>query len=312
MHRVVTGSRLHFGLVAVATGGHWGDRLGAPTLAARRFGGAGLMIDAPGCAVRVEDAGDWSAEGPSGARALDVARRVAARLNGGPLRVVVERAAPEHAGLGTGTQLALATARAVCLSRGSEASAEELARLAGRGERSAVGVHGFARGGFLVDGGRGERSGLAPLVAHAAFPSEWRVLSVVPAGAAGLAGQPERAAFAALRRTPEGTLDALCRLVLLGMLPALHEADEPAFGEALFDFNARSGDLFAAAQGGTYVGPAAAVVAWLRAEGVRGAGQSSWGPAVFGVVADEGRGRWLAGRVEAAFPGARVWLAAGA
>jgi predicted sugar kinase len=79
------------------------------------------------------------------------------------------------------------------------------------------------------------------------------------------------------------------------MLPALLERDLTAFGEALHDFNARAGEAFAAAQGGLYAGPA--VAAWvelLRAEGVAGVGQSSWGPGVFAVVADEDHARALA------------------
>ena len=79
----------------------------------------------------------------------------------------------------------------------------------------------------------------------------------------------------------------------------------------MFDFNARSGDLFAAEQGGTYAGAeVAAVVAWLRRQKVRGVGQSSGGPGVFAVVEDEGRGNWLRDRAREAFSGADVWLTA--
>src|SRR4051794_17718295 len=161
--QVETGSRLHFGLISLDEGRRWADRAGRLTLPARRFGGAGLMIDAPGVAVRVEPGRDWCAEGPLAGRALEIARLVASRLPGEPRRVVVERAAPEHSGLGTGTQLALAVARALSLSWGRDESVAELARLTGRGRRSGAGVHGFSRGGFLVDGGKGDRTTLAPL-----------------------------------------------------------------------------------------------------------------------------------------------------
>src|SRR4051812_33502895 len=105
MARVETGSRLHFGLI----------RLVADEPGQRRFGGAGLMIDAPGVAVRVEPAGEWSAEGPWWEGALGVAHTVAEARGreGEARRILVERAAPEHAGLGTGTQLALAVACAL-------------------------------------------------------------------------------------------------------------------------------------------------------------------------------------------------------
>jgi predicted sugar kinase len=80
----------------------------------------------------------------------------------------------------------------------------------------------------------------------------------------------------------------LCRLVLLGLLPAVAEHDWQAFGEALYDFNVRVGEMFAPVQGGIYAHPAvAAVVAWVRGQGVAGVGQSSWGPAVYAVAADK-------------------------
>jgi predicted sugar kinase len=82
--------------------------------------------------------------------------------------------------------------------------------------------------------------------------------------------------------------DALCRLVLLGLLPALAEADLAAFGEALADFNLRVGEMFAPVQGGPYSNPRIGeLVEFIRREGVPGAGQSSWGPAVFAIVAAE-------------------------
>src|SRR5208282_5500231 len=95
---------------------------------------------------------------------------------------------------------------------------------------------------------------------------------------------------------------ALCRLVVLGMLPALVEADLEAFGEAVHDFNARAGETFAAVQGGIYASPRGAeIVAFLRRSGIRGVGQSSWGPALFAVVEDDDRARALAEALRARF-----------
>src|SRR5262249_37975123 len=100
---------------------------------------------------------------------------------------------------------------------------------------------------------------------------------------------------------------------LLGLLPSLVEGDLEAFGEALYEYNVRAGEVFAPAQGGTYAGPeVAALVAFLRGQGVRGAGQSSWGPAVFGGIGEEDRAAHLADAVRSAFslPAARVWVTA--
>jgi predicted sugar kinase len=86
------------------------------------------------------------------------------------------------------------------------------------------------------------------------------------------------------------------------MLPALAEQDFSAFCEALFEFNARAGEAFAAVQGGTYASAwIAQVVGYLRRQGVQGAGQSSWGPTVFAVVEDEDRATHVAKQLRAHF-----------
>jgi beta-RFAP synthase len=218
---------------------------------------------------------------------------------------VIEAAPPPHSGFGSGTQLGLAVARALAVAAGlAELDAGDLARRVKRGARSALGVHGFARGGFLVEGGQRAPGQLAPLVARPPFPEAWRVVLAVPPAPSGMHGRAEQQAFQALlaRQPDRQDAEARCRLVLLGMLPALVEEDLTTFGEALHDFNARSGESFAAFQGGTYAGPLVAeLVAFVRGQGVRGVGQSSWGPAVFAVVGDEERGRHLALQVQRHF-----------
>jgi beta-RFAP synthase len=301
MLRVRTPSRLHFGLLS----------LPGEAVLPRHFGGVGLMVRRPGVQVRAAAAPSWSAEGPLADRALAFARRVAEAVRrehpgtvGPPLRLLVESAAPEHAGLGTGTQLGLAVARALTAAWGVSAGVSDLALWSDRGLRSAVGVHGFERGGLLVEAGKRSPEALAPLVARADFPEEWRVVLMAPAGASGLHGADEREAFARLAQGPAGQVhtDALCRLVLLGLLPAAAERDLEAFGEALFDFNCRAGEAFAAVQGGTYASrEVEEMVAFARAEGVRGAGQTSWGPTVFAVAGDEGWADDLARRARERF-----------
>jgi beta-RFAP synthase len=239
------------------------------------------MVESPAVGVAVEVAEDWSAEGPSAERALAVAQRVAPDR---PHRIVVGVCPPEHIGLGVGTQLSLAVARAII---GPETATAELARLAGRGNRSGIGVHGFERGGFLVDGGKREGDELAPLIVLAEFPADWRIVLLTPKVESSWHGDRERAAFAAMNAAQAD--DALCRLVLLGMLPALAEHDLPSFGEALHEYNRRSGEPFRSSQGGAFAPESAAVIDWLRGQEIAGVGQSSWGPTVFAVVEDAER-----------------------
>lgn len=293
MTRVTAPSRLHFGLLALPAGGRdrWPGLDGGPGLPVRHFGGVGLMVDRPGLTVRVEPAAGWQATGLLGGRALGVAQQMVESLPAGerrPFHVAVEAAPAEHTGLGVGTQLGLAVAKAVAVELGhADWPAAELAARIGRGERSAIGVHGFAAGGLIVEGGKRPGEAVSPLVGRYPFPDDWAVVLVTPPGSADWHGGRERQAFARLNDlgpAPAET-DALCRLVLMGMVPALLSADLDGFGEAVHEFNARVGDVFAPAQGGRYASPAvAAAVARLRARGVRGVGQSSWGSTVFAIV----------------------------
>jgi beta-ribofuranosylaminobenzene 5'-phosphate synthase len=236
-------------------------------------------------------------------RALHYARCLTLSEREQPQSITIERCPPEHAGLGTGTQLALAVARALGIDNDCDLVAA--AQRMGRGLRSALGIHGFQQGGFLVDGGqRDGRATIAPLLVRTAFPAAWRIVLVMPPWTRGLAGGIERQAFADLlgQQTTLARTDALCRLVLLGMMPALVEQDLPAFGEALYDFNRRVGEMFAPVQGGPYAQPRLAeVVAYIRAQGVPGVGQSSWGPTIFGVLADDDRASHLAQAIRARF-----------
>ncbi|MFO0880456.1 MAG: beta-ribofuranosylaminobenzene 5'-phosphate synthase family protein [Gemmataceae bacterium] len=314
MWRVRTGSRLHLGLLSLpASSEVWPDRLGQPRFPARRFGGVGLVIDAPGLALRATPASTWNATGPLAERALAYARLAQVAVGSAqavPCHLHIDHAPREHVGLGTGTQLGLAVARVLAATWGLTPSAAELAAWVRRGRRSALGVHGFEQGGFLVEAGKTADQALSPLVARLAFPPAWRVLLAIPTDEVGRHGSGEQAAFDRLA----GSLDrfeSLCRLVLLGILPALVEADLPAFGEALHDFNARVGELFATEQGGIYASPFTTdLVAHLRQQGVAGVGQSSWGPGVFAVLPDQDQAAAFARRLEQIYP-VQTWVTRG-
>ncbi|MCL6504613.1 MAG: hypothetical protein K6T86_18185 [Pirellulales bacterium] len=293
---VEAAARLHFGLLAPC--GH----------SPRQFGGVGAMVQQP--AIRlcvrpaVPNAAPCSVCGPLAARAQQVLERVcAAGWPAGlpPAAVEIVDAPREHTGLGTGTQLALSIAAGWrTYAKLPELGPSELAKLTGRGQRSAIGVHGFFTGGLLVEGGQRDAISLAPLVARVALPDAWRFVLITPEDEQGLWGEKERAAFRELARVPEGAVDRLCRVVLLGILPAAAEGEFAAFSEALYEFGREAGQMFACVQGGVFTTPSAAArVAHLRALGVRGVGQSSWGPTVFALVESEDRAAWLAGRLSA-------------
>ncbi len=237
---------------------------------------------------------------------------------------MVHRAIPSHAGLGSGTQLALAVARALAHLHGVPADVPELARAVGRGQRSAIGTWAFAQGGFIVEGGRRIGSAeIAPLLARFDVPVSWRCVVAVPEGAPGLSGEAEATAFHQLPPPADQEVERVSHLVLMQLLPALVEADLPSFGEALSAVQRITGGWFAKQQGGVFApGPTGQVVADMAAWGAVGVGQSSWGPAAYGLVEGDEAAADLARRVrqklvgqgpvfEGGFApqGARVWQA---
>jgi beta-ribofuranosylaminobenzene 5'-phosphate synthase len=310
MVAVETASRLHFGLLSFPTGLYWPNHLGQETVPTRRFGGVGLMVQSPGIVLWIQPAKDWSAQGPLADRALAFARRFADSLKatgtslGPPQEIVIERSAPEHVGLGTGTQLGLAVARALTESWGLPLNPLAVAHHAGRGARSALGCHGFFQGGFLVEAGKKSEADMSPLIARVPFPESWRIVLVIPPWGSGLHGVEEGEAFQRLlaQGLPDAQTETLCRLILLGLLPALAEKDCRTFGEALFDFNGRAGQAFAGIQNGLYASPRIGeLIQFIRRLGVPSAGQSSWGPSAFAVVEDQDRALDLSRKIRDSF-----------
>jgi beta-RFAP synthase len=290
--RVEAPARLHMGMLAAAGEG------------SRRFGGLGAAVSRPAVVLEAQPADELTAEGPEADRALAFARRCQAALGlEGGTRLRVVEAIPPHAGLGSGTKLALAVAQAMATLHGRSLEAPQLAEAVGRAARSAVGMWTFALGGFVVEGG--QRHGIerpAPLLAHYRMPEPWRVVLVIPHADPGLSGAAEEEAFGRLVPSAERSA-AIAQLVLTSLLPALVEADVDEFGAALTRVQELVGDAFATVQGGRFHPRAAALVDALLRHGAAGAGQSSWGPAVYGIAGSEAAARELAGRMEATVSG---------
>jgi len=282
--RVEAPARLHMGMLDASGEGP------------RRFGGLGVAVTGPAAIVEASPADELSVDGPDAHRARAVAERV---LGGRGARVRIAEAIPPHAGLGSGTKLALAVTAAVCALRGEAPEPAAMARMAGRGARSAVGLWTFALGGLVVEGGRRHGSeDPAPLLVRHAMPDEWRCVLTIPAAEPGLSGDAEAAAFADLRPDPERSA-RMAQIVLTALLPALVERDLGEFGAALTELQRLVGDTFAPVQGGTFHPRAAPLVDGMLRLGAAGAGQSSWGPAVYGIVGSDAQGREIADRLDA-------------
>jgi beta-ribofuranosylaminobenzene 5'-phosphate synthase len=270
----------------------------------RRFGSLGLTIDTLATRLRALRAPRISTRGPGSERALALARAFAESrgLAGGAL-VTVEEQIPEHAGLGSGTQMALAVGTALerlypqrldpdrprpdrpC---GVEAGTRAIARTLDRGGRSGIGVAAFDAGGFIVDCGQGDYGDVPPVAMRLPFPESWRLLLILDGRTQGLHGKPEAEAFAQLPEFPEEAAGRLCRLVLMKIVPGLLEQRLTPVAEGIGEIQRVVGDHFAPAQRGRFASPLVSeVLGWLETQGLAGVGQSSWGPTGFVLLEDE-------------------------
>jgi beta-ribofuranosylaminobenzene 5'-phosphate synthase len=299
---VTTTARLHFGFL---------DPSGRGT---RPFGSFGLSLDRPRTRLILKRAQTLKVSGPERERAERYLRSIAASCGvAEAYELHIVEAIPPHAGLGSGTQLALAVGSAFAALEGLPLSPEEIAQRLQRGARSGIGIATFASGGAVLDGGPGQDA-LPPLIGRLPFPAEWRVLLIFDPGSKGLAGASETAAFTSLPDFPESSTEELYRRIALGALPALGRADFKTFCEHVGYLQACMGAYFAPLQGGAYQSARVSeALDWLRSQGVTGLGQSSWGPTGFAFAASEGEGEALLAeaRAHAQHAGLRFELARG-
>ncbi len=288
---VTTTARLHMGFFDL------NGNLG------RRFGSIGVSLDQPATELIAWRDKKFSAEGEGAGRAVKIARKLTEVLNlQGGMRMQLAQTIPQHAGLGSGTQMALAVGLALSRLHGLKLNINDVALLTGRGERSGIGLGAFASGGVIIDGGRGKQTLMPPVIARANFPEAWRIILIFDHAHSGMHGTEEAEAFRILPEFPADTAAMMCRHVLMQALPALAERDLASFGAAIQELQTRTGDYFAPLQGGRYASSRVVeVFKWLSERGTACYGQSSWGPTGFAIVATQAEAKDMMQKLQAQF-----------
>jgi beta-RFAP synthase len=298
MIEVQTCARLHLGLL---------DNNGGQ---GRLYGSIGLAVNHPHLILRAEPADGLHVEGLEAERIATYAQRFISRYNqprGARLSLIT--GIPAHVGLGSGTQLGLAVGSALARLAGLPLSVPEIALAVGRGMHSGIGIATFQHGGFVLDGGHRltasvsdagvpsreiVKDSVPPLLFHHPMPKHWYFVVVIPETGQGFSGAKEQSAFLQLPIAPAEVVEKISWVLLMKMLPALVEDDIGSFGRALTHIQSMVGDCFASVQGGRFATPALEkIVGFLLENGAAGAGQSSWGPTVYGLVDGETRARKL-------------------
>ena len=254
----------------------------------REFGSMGLSLSGITTHIVVKKSATINAYGECKNRAAEYAATILRKLQiESGVEITIHEAIPAHIGLGSGTQLALAIGVAITKLYGLSHTVEEIARLMQRGNRSGIGIGAFNSGGFLLDGGRGIKTIVPPIINHYDFPQAWRILLVFDDQGKGLSGDIEKNIFATLAKMHADISAKICRHVLMQILPGLVEQDCQQFGAGISAVQKMMGQYFSNRQGGYYSSPQVAkCMEWALTCGATCIGQSSWGPTGFAIYPD--------------------------
>jgi len=285
---IETPSRLHLGLI---------DMNGE---SGRVDGGIGIALEDPRLLIEARISGEISAQGGDEwcrNTVLSVAGSVLDQLAiPGGVEFRIRNLFRQHAGLGSGTQVALATAKAICELYNRPHSPHELAVLAGRGGTSGIGTGAFEFGGFLIDGGHnfgpgrektlfspsGSSRGVrpAPILVHHDFPADWPILLVIPNLPPGASGTPEQDIFLQHCPVPLEEVREISHEILMHVLPGIVEHDLDLFSRG----TNRIQDLgFKRVEQRLQNKEIPALLKVMKEEGAACAGMSSFGPSLFAI-----------------------------
>ncbi|KGK98371.1 beta-ribofuranosylaminobenzene 5'-phosphate synthase [Methanococcoides methylutens] len=279
MIKIRSPSRLHLSLIDMNA------ELG------RVDGGVGITLDSPNITLSAEKHDGIEITGGSSLSDRVHAAVEALLPEGEGVKVHVEEDMPPHVGLGSGTQIALSAAAAVNELYDLGLSVNELAIRVGRGGTSGIGVASFENGGFLVDCGHkfsdkgsfspssASRADPAPVIFRHDFP-EWDIILALP-DSKGAHDAQEVDIFKKECPIPLQEVQEVSHVVLMQMMPSIIEGDIENFGMALnhlqsVGFKKREVALQSPA--------VRDLIEFMQDLGAAGAGMSSFGPVVFGIV----------------------------
>ena len=279
--KVKTVSRLHFGVI---------DYIEATD----SFNGSlGVALEWPNTVLKVNKNSEFRIKSGNRKKIIDLVEKFSKRFQIEPNVILeVEESIPEHTGLGSGTQLALAISNALAIIYEIDANQRELSNIMGRGKRSQLGNACFETGGFIIDScpdklSMDEIGKPWPAIFRQEFPVNWCFVIVIPDTKIGLSGEAEKEAFRRVKPSKKIS-EEIYRLIQTMLLPSLRRQDIKGFGSTLTEIDKKTGMYFEKAQGGVYrerIAPK--IIECMLRAGAHGAGQSSWGPALYGLVAEE-------------------------
>ncbi len=308
MHKITVKahSRLHLGFISFTENPN-----------GYNYGGIGLSINNPKYVIETTPSDEQVVHGCQKHRAEAILKELAEleEFPVTPVRISIKECIPAHSGFGSTTQLVLALTYSMLLFKAYSKNpssilnpvtrtelkkrAIEIALKLGRGLISGVGLASFEKGGFIIDYGiRGRRR----IYSSVRFPSKWSIVVVVPYTSKERVKDSKEELNLLLKlfsqRSSEGKLleCSAMSIVLRQLLPSLLARDFELFSRSIEEIDNLNAMFFKKQQGSDFCCLESERAAYvLRNEGLRGVGQSSWGPAIYGFY--QGRNRITLSRI---------------
>lgn len=294
---IVSPARIHFGLVNPFNREY------------RLYVSAGVAVDYPNTVVSVYPDDQLHIEG---CRDEEVRKRLEPLVEDLGLRkgrVSVEKCIPKHVGLGSTTQLLLSVIHGLLLANNfTKFSIIDVARRVGIGKISGVGTYAYVHGGFIIDAGKARDNEFPALLLRLPFPEEWVFLIVVPRGK-GLDERAEEMVFTSASGLEPKIVWQASFILFHELVPALLDRNFVEFSRSLSKFQEVVGSMFSQYQGGVFAHYSVRAIEALKGAGVIGVGQSSWGPAVYGLVRNVEEARTVIGALRSMLEDSEVFIA---
>ncbi|MEM1983553.1 MAG: hypothetical protein QW596_01960 [Sulfolobales archaeon] len=247
------------------------------------YGSIGISIEEPHISVLVRSSQSLRIK-CSTKVCEDLIASVAKSLNAMDADIEVGGFLSHHVGLGSRTRVLLTAYVALTNYLGVEINPTAIAKLLGK-KISGVGIYSFFYGNLVVDSGlrMNDDSITYPKLLHIyEVPDNWYLIIVMPEGFRGLSEEEE---YNIIKNVESFPKQDLLYKEFVSLLTSLSLGDFNNFTKALSNMQRLIGEYFSKYQGGLFAHDAdTELVKYLEREGVRGVGQSSWGPTIYGFV----------------------------
>ncbi|ADI32466.1 beta-ribofuranosylaminobenzene 5'-phosphate synthase family protein [Staphylothermus hellenicus] len=279
---ITTGARLHLGFYNFLSEG-------------KAYGSIGVYLKTPTIRVLgIREGDNLRIHNYTGINIDDIVYTINNIFKNYGVSIHILESFPRHVGLGSTTQILLAIGDCIRRIYNLRLSIRELALLFKRGIVSGIGIATYEKGGLIIDSGRRAKNGiigipkdlddLPSVIYRKNLPQHWYFIVITPKGIKGLDEKSETPFLEKPEENKELQYELL-KILVLKLLPSISNNDPKTFGRAIYKIQLLTGKYFSKYQDSIFCCEEAEyIINSLMRNGVYGAGQSSWGPTVYGII----------------------------